>query len=655
MIRATLNLPSDRPIGKIEARQAVLMALMGSCEAGPLAKLLHDHMPREMARDLKSLVENNLLTVRKDSSLISIPLQAYAPDDELQQEPLVAEDGCLEDGRRLSAHSGLQAAFRALGLPAQDGEQAVSAALTSLARSEDGPRPSFLDIIDAIARQTSGGADVEKRVRAAFDAFAGAGHASLLGAWEMTFAAAAHNSLASSHKEKLFRAVMYGNGDSHNKDPLSLSSKSAQCLARIARVSPQFKSEAVEQVRRQLMAQLQIVMDERLCLLFDLGRPALLAISATRDPFPSTPSQPIEDAEGFKSAMKQLLREAESDTNEILRQSGDVGDLNLQASKLITDYLVQQVDKPGFNGFLKNVAAHFVSEGGSVDAGHVSELPWKIGVGRQMEELASIYFGKSIDMVSSEGRWPPVPNKPGEAAHIMRFILCTLWSMREGIESEVTRSPSTFHVPCVVHDEVVSLTPATFIDDWEGNQDPDAWIEQKLKVPAHAHVQAARNEPPLGDLLNYVAALIHHDRGGYGIPQVSKGQLMETIRAASEVKDDDQAYTLASVYEALTTPGVYVPAMDAERFRDCVASSILQVEPPPSLQIADTHRQSPTRPGTTDRLGILYNPFRAALNLHFVDDLNDSHAPVTQHWLDAPWRIMTTLLHDIDDTSVGPQ
>jgi hypothetical protein len=530
-------------------------------------------------------------------------------------------------------------------------EEAVASALNRMKLQGEGNSLSCLKIIENIAQHGTDSTRAEKRTAVALDAFAGMEHARLLSAWESTFASAAHNSVASRHRDKLRKAVIHGTGSNGKPDPSSLAAKAAQCQTRLASVDQRYKSEAVDEVRHEFLAQLDGVMDERLQLSFGSGEPAFLVLGPPLDEPPNQAmlSHSIASDDEFKWMMKQLLQHAANRTNEILRQFGDINDLSQQALKLFSESLTTYIDKPGYNDFLRNVALQFLPEGASIKEEEMRQLAWKLSVGRQLVELAEIYFGKSIKMTSSEKGYPPNPDQPQDATHVVTFVLDTIKSMRDDIQAEVERSPYTFHVPVAIHDQVFSLTPATFIDDWSGHQAAAEWIENKLKAPAHAHVLAPRSEPPLGDLLSHVVTLVDRHKGDFGVPQMRKEPLMHTVKRV----DDDGAYTLQAVYEAMSAPGVYLPTAVTGRLFDCLASAILQVEPPHTIQIADTHMESPTSYGGTDRLGALYNPFRHTINIHIMDDLNNGHAPVRHEWLENPWNIMTTPLHDTDERAAA--
>jgi hypothetical protein len=659
MIRATLNLPPGHPIGKAEARQAVLMALMGSCHAGSLAKFLHDHMPRKLACDLKTLVEDNHVTVRNGNSLIEIPLQVFSGDDKVQEEVAASGDGCLSDASSLHTIPRVRAALTALGMQAEEMPDAVTAALGRMNLRSGAQSISCRELIENIATHGADPARADRRTAVAIDAFAGVENVMLLRSWESTFASAAHNSIASRHKDKLRRAVIHGTAGNSKQEPASLASKAAQCQARLASVDARYKSAAIEHLRQEFIWQIEALMDERLQLIFVAGKPAYLGMSAQADQAIASDvllPRRIRSADDFKSMMKELLHQAEINTNEILRQLGEADDFRLEAIRLIANHLTQYIDKPGYNDFLNNVASQFVPESALVNEEAMRELPWKVGVGGQLADLAAIYFGKTVNMTSSEQSYPPNPDKPTDATHILHFVLNTVRGMKNDIQSEVERSPDSFHVPVAVHDHVFSLTPGTFIHDWTGRQTCGEWIEEKLKAPGITHALAARTEPPLGELLSHVAAVIDCHKDGYGVPRVSKEELELAIRIMSAVEqDDDGAYTLQGVYQALIAPGVYLPAADVERFLDSVATAILQVEPQLAVQFADTHLESPTGWGGTDRLGALYNPFRDTINIHCMDDVNDGHGPVKQEWLESPWHIMTTPLHDTGDTQTTGQ
>jgi hypothetical protein len=644
MIRATLNLPANHPVGKAEARQAVLMALMSACHASSLAKFLHDHMPHKLVRDLKSLVEDNRVTVRKGNSLIDIPMHACSGVESARKIVSVLEDGRLADGSPLHTVPGIQAAFTALGVAEEEMPGAVTAALERMdMRGEQSL--SCLEFIENIAAHGADPVRADKRTAVALDAFAGVEDVMLLRSWEATFASAAHNSIASQHLDKLRKSVLQGKAGNAEPDPLSLASRASQYQSRLASVDPRYKSAGTEHVRQEFIWQIDALMDERLQLSFEEGKPAYLSMLAPEQTLAS--ERRIKEVEDFKSVMKALLQQAESNTAEILGQLGDAGEFNLKALRLVADSLITYIDKPGYNEFVRYVASQFVADGAWLSEKEIRELPWKVGVGRQVANLAAIYFGKSINMSSSEQGYPPDRERPQDATHILNFVLDTILSMKDDIQAEVQRSPATFYVPVAVHDHLFSLTPGSFIDDWSAPRTTGEWIEKKLKAPARAHMLAARTEPPLDELLSHVAGLIDRHKDGYGLPQVPKDHLIDAIKAVSAVeRNDEDAYTLQGVYQALSAPGIYAAADDIERFLDCLASSILQVEPPRTVQIADTHMESPTNWGGTDRLAALYNPLRDTINIHLTDHLNDGHAPVKQEWLANPWHIMTTPLHD---------
>lgn len=645
MIRAALSLAPDRPVGKAEARQAVLMAFLGTCPMNPLARFLHAHMPDKVVRDLKSLVENNCITVKKGNTLIDVPLRTDLRIGSAEMLLSVSEEGCLPDGSPLHAVAGLRAALNALGVPEEKMPDAVAGALKRLRQSGQGDALSCERIIEAVAAQRADPARAGGRIAAALDAYAGVEHARLLSVWEATLTSAAHNSIACRHRDRLRHAVLYGSGDEHEPDSWALAAKAAQVQARLASIDRRFHADAVHRLRQAFIGELDSVIDERLELAFELGEPACLMLLPPLDApeHDETPARVVAGPDDFKAMLRELLQQAAGRAIEAM-PADDASRHSQEALKALVQTLGDYVGKPGYNDFLSNLAARFAPDGHAAADDEMRERPWKLGPGSQMVELAAIYFDRPITMVSSAGRYPPDPRKPQDARHLLHFVLDTLSGMRDVIRTEVERSPSTFHVPMTVGDRMISLTPGTFIEAWRDRQAPEQWIEKHLKTAARAHVLAPRSGPALGELLADVVTLVHRHEAGYGFPQMVKEELVQAVPLDAEGR-----YTLQAVFDTLAGPGIYLPADDPEAFLDCLASAILQVEPPHTIQIADTHLDSPTGNGGTDRLGVLYNPLRDTVCIHQMDDTGDGRAPLKREWLASAWRIMTTPLHDAGD------
>lgn len=218
-IRATLNLPPSQKVEKSHARQAMVMALLGSLQARPginpsyatsIAGVMHGHRPLHAAHAWKSLLENNHLRVGKDNSRIQVPISIPAPDRRLHASLAITPDGRLADGTAIHEAPGLQAALRTLGIPAYAMSDAVSTALARLQTGDAGSTLSFHALIEDIVRHHGDHQRTDKWMAAAVEAFAGADEVRLLRIWESTMASAAQNGISSHHTDKLRMAAMHG-------------------------------------------------------------------------------------------------------------------------------------------------------------------------------------------------------------------------------------------------------------------------------------------------------------------------------------------------------------------------------------------------------------------------------------------------------------
>ena len=647
LIRATLGLGAERAVGKIEARQALLMALLGSCRMNPLARFLHDHMPEQVARDLKSLVERNCITISDGRSVIDVPLCAD-PQGGSAGTPLVLDaQGLLADGSAVHALPGLQAALHALGVAHEQIPQAVAASLARLGASR-GEAITCMRLIEDIAAQMLPPERLARRIALAQDAYAGVEQVRLLSAWEATFTSAAHHRLASRHRDRLRHAVLHGGGSEDG----GLVAKAAQIHARLAAVNRNFKTEAAQRLREAFIAELDTAMDERLALSFAPGAPAWLTLEpAWNDEDEDDESScdapaaalVVTSADAFKAMLLQLLQQAAARTIAMAASSPAERRASEELLKPLVQSLGDHVTKAGDNEFLLRLAAAFAAEEGTTGEEAQRACPWKLDLAQQMLELAELYFGKPLTLVSSAETQPSSAMQPQDAGGLLRFVLDTLAQMRSTIGAEVARSPQTYRVPLIVGEHMFSLTPGSYLDGWNGAQGATEWLEQQLQQPARAHVQAARSAPALPDLLADIVTLVHHNQPDIGFPQMPREELLRAIPL-----DDAGCYTLQAVFDALAAPGVYPVAADPDGFLDVLAAAILQVEPPPTIELADTHLDSPTGKGT-DRIGMLYNPLRDTYALHEMDATGDGRAPLRQAWLQRPWQILTTPLHEPGD------
>lgn len=205
IVRATLNLPPHHPVTKVEARKAVLMSLLGnlrqdrvgSCFATGMAIALLESDPMWVAMQLKQLLEQQWLG-EKWVAPLNTSCNASSVDKRLALDTQGAY-GEEPSGKKKYLYQvpGMQAALKDLGFTEPSFQKlAVMTAIRNL-----GDEPSYRDIIAEIARlnlpQSVNSLDFydtrpqETRVVSAINAFLGTENVRLLRAWEYTLASQA--------------------------------------------------------------------------------------------------------------------------------------------------------------------------------------------------------------------------------------------------------------------------------------------------------------------------------------------------------------------------------------------------------------------------------------------------------------------------------
>lgn len=423
-----------------------------------------------------------------------------------------------------------------------------------------------------------------------------------------------------------------------NSASLSLTSRATASLEQLAKADPWFHSDTMAHVLQMFLKEVDTLMEQHLSLQFDDDGYACLTTSLTTVPWEEDApmcAQRIGDGEDFKLALTNLIAQAARNTSERLPDAGDKAAAVRRGVKFIVDNLHNHIGKPGRNEFIRHVIAQ-LAPATAGDEEEIAENPWKIPTGAHAEALAINYFDSPVHICAGDADAYD-PERPSDATHILAFLLNTLW----GRQADIARSATSLRMPLVIHNDILSLIPANLVDASPSVQTVEGWIDRRLKSPAIDHAATARTEPPLDELLTDVVELVRHYRGDECIPQANTEQLRADIEARCIGASND-GYTLHAVYQVLAGSGIYPPVADHESFLDVLATALLQAAPPPAVQIADTHCESPSKPGSTTRVGVLYNPFRDTVNLHLMDDDDDGHAPVRREWLRCPWKLVVT-------------
>lgn len=424
--------------------------------------------------------------------------------------------------------------------------------------------------------------------------------------------------------------------------PLSLAGRAKWCLEHLAKADPWFHSDAMASILEMLIREIDVLMDWHLDLQFDEDGYACLATSSMSDMSEEDApmsARRIDNGEDFKLTLKRLIARAACNTSAHLPDVGDKMAAARKGLKFIADTLNSYIGKPGNNEFLRHVTVQ-LAPATVPDEEDTSCIAWRIPTGTHPEALAINYFDSPVHICADDA-YTHDPARPNDATHIVAFLLNAL----RGRQAELADADTSFRMPVVVHNDVLSLIPTNFIDDCASAHTLDGWIERKLKSIAIEHAATARTEPPLDELLTDVVELVRYYCGDDCVPHADTGRLAANIESHSAGAQNG-GYTLHAVYQVLATPGIYPPAADHEKFLNFLATALLQAAPPPAIQIADTHCESSSKPGSTTRVGVLYNPFRDTVNLHLMDDDHDGHGPVQPEWLQHPWKLIVTPCDD---------
>lgn len=425
-----------------------------------------------------------------------------------------------------------------------------------------------------------------------------------------------------------------------NSDPFSLAAKTENCIEQLAKADPWYRSETMASLARDLLHEITLLMDEELVLLFDDGENAVLASSL---PFTGTAAgthdtlRTLNGEDDFLRVMREIVS---CSARKVLARAESLGHhaaLACRGVKFIANNLNAYISKAGRNDFLAHVVKQFAGAREYDKEEQTKDLPWRTAVGNHSEALAIDYFESAVPKLSSHNHVRRDPSRQNDTTHIMEFLFAAISGICGESREEGKRLPATSTLLVAVHRDVLTLSPASFMDAWSAGQTAQDWIDRRLKKPAMEHVRAARSEPPREALLADVVELV---RGRYDedlVPQLGPDALRHLIAEKVAVEHgtdhDENVYTLDAVYAVLTAPGVFPAVSNQQRLFNDIASILLQIAPPEAIEIA-------SKRGGAERIAALYNPFGNEVNFHITDERRENRALADEEWIDSTWTIL---------------
>lgn len=668
VVRGTLNLSPEHELTKEDARKAVVMSLLGylrqgnvgSCFATAPAICLLDSSQEVVAKDMRELLEANKLTAQRNGVLTEIPLNQHVyhaheakVNVALDGTCRISNNGLWSEHFKLQDLPGMRAALDALGIPENERQAAIVAALSKMGLKS--PYSSTVhnveckQIIKHLAYQTKGEADPDKRMDAAFRAFNGKQDVGLLQAWEYTLATSAmmqeHYSVENSPYQ-VASATFFGKNELHDRPDLQSPSKESGAFIRQLRVDPRFKQQKLRQINQHLFNEIGALFQQRFTPQFDMNvrgsSPLLDGVSiyggtTLYEKIPAdNPSQwmRIDNADTFQEAMARLVKDAsERAIAHVDRMPGDQK-TRREALRLITDHLVAHIQD---KAFIEHAVLQMNPDAASEpfgDANQHKNTPWQIGKGGVPNTLIKQYgselsFDKnsylalttsqhtgansSVDTTSSSG---------DNVMHVVNVICVGLNQMAPKLQAKAQESPGGFKIPLVQSSHLFSLMPMEIKELWSDNPvTPEKWADDNLKKPADQWLKEIRTSPPLSDLLKAVSAKIGTTPAQ--IQAIYQGLHEKSTKSGRlRLNFKEPPYTIHDLHEKLNK---YCRSQENGDELLAKAENVLFDKlPNPAKIVADTNWVSPE--GRPVYLGLLHNPFTNKL------EAKKMHQDSTDRW-----------------------
>jgi len=665
LVQATLNIPPQQTdLGKVEARKAVVMSLLGnlrqgqvgSCFATGSAIAVHREAPRVVASELKELLENNSMMMKGDKAKTQVPLNKHISRASAQIKLLVRSDGAYfgkasgtpEAPYWLHETPGMAAALTALGIPEQEQQYYVSMSLQNMnVQGNDLHGVSPQQIIECLAHATDGkGLLPEQRIAAALNAFSGAEDVRLLHAWEYTLAT--HASSSSSWRTlQNIRAAVW-----------SLASEASDGFVKNLSSEPRFQSTLLSVLNKELLNDVLRLMQKRFFLQYDadVEQDGIAAdgvssggghVLYSRVP-PDDPSQwqRIDTPEMFREAVTRLIEDAAQKTRPKAAHLVGKTVVNQQAVDCLADNLKQYI---GNDDFADQAALRFNSyrKKDNVDPFY---LPWKQvegGIptpimehyGSTLLPASNISPVKPASTTDDDGNGSTQTGK-ADASSLLYFLLDAQISMGTKLQKKAKMLKSEFYVPLVNERHGYSAIPTEMAEVWQHadqrkNLTSQQWVHKHLVQPAQAYLDKKRTTPQLYGLLQSM-------HGDLEQSPEKMDELYKLVSEKCEFRGGQQVYNLRDVYEVLIEQAAGEPCEAA--WRDAVGTLLANKVPsPPEMtkRIADFNWEQEN--GSPIYLGVKHNPFTNKIEANFIDDKGKYLGEVGEDWLFGQQKVGTPL------------
>ncbi|MES2741338.1 MAG: hypothetical protein V4754_10360 [Pseudomonadota bacterium] len=663
LVRASLNLPpSQQSLSAVDARRAVVMSLLGnlrqgkvgSCFASATAIAIQNDDPRQLAQDLRQLLQTNTLNFQNGNKTIQLPLNRRI-SREAAQTPIHVDSNGFCHGEvpsspsrsstalySLAATPAMQAALTAIGIAPQEHQAAVGYAIRNMNHN---PNYALATTSENILKElTRGKPDQRNRMASALNAFAGSEDVRLLRAWEYTLATHSESDNSASLNSELVRNMVYGNQRPGNNNAPTLMGQNQQLRGQLKQHG--FATSVVEGVNRDLMSRFEQQIQSRFVMQYDadIKQPSLAADGrSSRGGFTlydRTPANDpsrwvrIDNPQTFQSALAHMASTAAQQSEAAMRRAGTMSEQHQQVLRHAAQLLRGAAGSPVLTDHLVRVMNPDKAHEPSPDLQQCAKLPWKLARGGSLYSIDRLYggHGQAAQIVISQ------PQNAGHGAYqLLNMLSPHMHNSRDLLKQRHQQSDDDFSINVYNENHAFNIKPHALREFWalDGNgQSAQEWVFKNLDSASTQHASQGRREPHLYKVIEQVADQM-------GIPkhavQRMYGEMTERSRWTPSM--GPPVYNLASVRAQLEQESRYFPnpALAVSQIHSALDKTV----PPPTRLIADTNWAQPD--GSPTFVGLSFNPHSRQLEANLMNEAGGNRTPLGTEFFEGRWGVFNPL------------
>ncbi len=489
IVRTTLGLPSSADLTAVDARRAVVSALLahlrqdqhsGVCFASRLAiALLRNHVGQSI-EDFNELIQTGSLSRTFDGVTVDLPFLMAAPEHELNKKlTLDREAKLLVLGKSpipLWEVPGFLSATRSVGI--EDPESVLSTVTDRLFESRAGETDETIVVsVSEVLRTLSALAPATSCSEPKFSQASIAYHSqtvnTLQKAWEGAIAGLGHQSLSAGVKDGIITAVQEALDDIENTPP-ALSKK---CL-----------SAFIKRTRSELAQRVQLVYDPT-CSASDLPNPAHegaggFVLYDRGKKLPTAKWQRVASPQSFARFLSRAFESA----NARLLEDAKISKLESEALKR---YFGKLSNSPTFlESTLNHYRVRYDLESTRLDQhSKVRYTPWLTRTGGDAVQTEQLYF-------SNKGSLVNYVFEPKSASDVLQGIVTAIKTSPSEMQKAFLDDSRPSLGMRVVGVHAFSVVPGdpTLAPIWKQGTDSAEWIRQHVLESGR---EVARTQIPL--------------------------------------------------------------------------------------------------------------------------------------------------------------